>query len=131
MAVTTAPANTRDDQVALPPLVHMPPVSGPKGRPRTNPKALQGYAGYGSVTLAALIEWLGLTPILAPLSKAQPHGSDLGTTRYVVERTLSWFSNFSRLMLCYERCGTHFQAFHELAAATLCAHRCAQLTIWF
>jgi hypothetical protein len=42
---------------------------------------------------------------------------------YVVERTLSWFGNFRRITLCYEKNGSHFQAFHELAAAILCANR--------
>lgn len=127
LAVATTPANTRDDQLALPLLVNMPSIAGPRGRPRTKPKALQGDAGYGSAALAAIVKWLGIKPILAPLGKKRPHGSGLGKTRYVVERTLSWFGNFRRLKLCYERCGTHFQAFHELAAAILCANRLAQL----
>jgi hypothetical protein len=41
----------------------------------------------------------------------------LGKTRWVVEGSLSWFNNYRRLRLCYERMGIHFQAFHELAAA--------------
>ena len=110
----------RDDQIALPLVVNMPPIAGPRGRPRTKPKALQGDAGYGSADLANLVKWLGIKPILAPLGKTRPHGSGLGKTRYVVERTLSWFGNFRRLKLCYERSGSHFQAFHELAAAILC-----------
>ena len=127
LLVKTTPANTRDDQVALPLIVNMPPIAGPRGRPRTKPKVLQGDAGYGSADLAALVKFLGITPLLAPLGKGNPQSSGLGKTRYVVERTLSWFGNFRRLKLCYERCGAHFQAFHELAAAILCAKRCAQL----
>ena len=131
LAVATTPANTRDDQVALPLLVNMSPIPGRRGRPRTKPKALQGDAGYGSAALAAIVKWLGIKPLLAPLGKQHSHGSGLGKTRYVVERTLSWFGNFRRLKLCYERCGTHFQAFHELAAAILCANRFAQLKLRF
>ena len=127
LAVKTTPANVRDDQVALPLLIEMPPIAGPTGRPRTKPKALQGDAGYGSADLTALVKWLGIKPILAPLGQSRPHGSGLGKTRYVVERTLSWFGNFRRLKFCYERCGNHFQAFHELAAAILCANRFNQL----
>ena len=131
LAVRTTPANVRDDRVALPLVVNMPAIAGPKGRPRTKPKALQGDAGYGSAALRALVQWLGIKPILAPLGKAAIHGSGLGKTRYVVERTLSWFGNFRRLKLCYERCGAHFQAFHELAAAILCANRFAKLKTRF
>jgi transposase len=131
LAVRTTPANVRDDRVALPLVVNMPAIAGPKGRPRTKPKVLQGDAGYGSAALAALVKWLGIKPLLAPLGKAHKHGSGLGKTRYVVERTLSWFGNFRRLKLCYERCGAHFQAFHELAAAILCANRFAKLKTKF
>jgi transposase len=131
LAVRTTPANVRDDRIALPLVVNMPAIAGPKGRPRTKPKALQGDAGYGSAALRTLVKWLGIKPILAPLGKAHAHGSGLGKTRYVVERTLSWFGNFRRLKLCYERCGEHFQAFHELAAAILCAKRFAQVKIRF
>jgi transposase len=131
LSIRTTPANRRDDAVALPLLVNMPPVPGPLGRPRTKPRALQGDAGYGSAALRAQIKSRGVKPLLAPLGKNVPHGSGLGKTRYVVERTLSWFGNFRRLKLCYERCGIHFQAFHELAAAILCANRLTKLQNWF
>jgi transposase len=131
LAIRTTPANTRDDQVALPLVVSMPVIGGPRGRPRTKPQALQGDAGYGSAALRALVGWLGIKPLLAPLGKNIVHGSGLGKTRYVVERTLSWLGNFRRLKLCYERRGTHFQAFHELAAAILCANRLAKLQTKF
>jgi len=69
------------------------------------------------------VKMLGVTPQLAPRGGGNSHGSGLGKTRYVVERTLSWFGNFRRLKLCYEKTGSHFQAFHDLAAAILCAKR--------
>jgi len=131
LVVKTTPANTCDDQVALPLLVDMPPIAGPRGRPRTKPESLQGDAAYGSADLNKVVRWLGIKPILAPLSKQRPHGSGLGKTRYVVERTMSWFGNFRRLKLCYERCSEHFQAFHELAAAVLCANRLNKLRTLF
>jgi transposase len=131
LVVKTTPANIPDEQVALPLVVDMPPIAGPKGRPRTKPKVLQGDAGYGSAALAALVKWLGIKPLLSPLGKRRSHGSGLGRTRYVVERTLSWFGNFRRLKLCYEKSGAHFQAFHELAAAILCAKKLTQLVTRF
>ncbi len=127
LVVKTTPANTRDDRVALPLLIALPAIAGPKGRPRIKPKVLQGDAGYGGAALRAIVKWLGIKPLLAPLGKNCVHGSGLGKTRYVVERTLSWFGNFRRLKLCYEKSGRHFQAFHELAAAILCAKRLTQL----
>ena len=66
--------------------------------------------------------------LLAPYGKARTeHGSGLGKTRYVVERSLSWMGNFRRLKLCYEQFGEHFQAFHELAASLICANRIEKL----
>jgi transposase len=126
LVVKTTPANTRDDQVALPLLLDMPPIAGPKGRPRTKPKVLQGDAGYGCADLRALVHCLGIDPLLAPLGNPGTHGSGLGKTRYVVERTLSWFGNFRRLKFCYERYGAHFQGFHDLAASLICARRLTQ-----
>ena len=123
LVVKTTPANLHDSRMALDLVVSMPAIPGPRGRPRIKPKVLQGDAAYGCTTLAALVKALGIRPLLKPLGKSHPHGSGLGKTRYVVERTLSWFGNFRRLKLCYERCGAHFQAFHELAAAILCANR--------
>ena len=121
--VITTPANRRDDDVALDLLLAMPPIPGPRGRPRTKPKSVQGDAGYGCAALAWLIKAMGIQPLLKPLGKHQPQGSGLGRTRYVVERTLSWFGNFRRLKLCYEKSAAHFQAFHDLAANILCANR--------
>ena len=123
LVVRTTPANVRDDRVALHVLTGMPPIPGSRGRPRIKPDILQGDAGYGFPVLAALVKMLGVTPQLAPRGGGNSHGSGLGKTRYVVERTLSWFGNFRRLKLCYEKTGSHFQAFHDLAAAILCAKR--------
>jgi transposase len=122
LIVKTSPANTRDENMALPLLVYMPAIQGPRGAPRTRPEVLQGDTAYGSKALTALVRWLGIKPLLAPLNR-RSHGSGLGKTRYVVERTLSWFGNFRRLKLCYERSGAHFQAFHDLAASVICANR--------
>lgn len=123
LVVQTTPANLHDSRMMLDLVVAMPPIPGPRGRPRIKPKVLQGDAAYGCATLAAVVKALGIQPLLKPLGKNQPHGSGLGKTRYVIERTLSWFGNFRRLKLCYERCGEHFQGFHELAAALLCVNR--------
>ena len=131
MVVKTTPANVHDSRVALQLVAAMPPIPGPRGRPRIKPKVLQGDAAYGCATLALLVKALGIKPLLKPLTRTPSHGSGLGKTRYVAERTLSWFGNFRRLKLCYERCGPHFQAFHELAAAILCANRLIRLQTVF
>lgn len=124
LVVQTGPANERDDRRALPLLRSIPPIRGRRaGRPRRRPKRYQGDAAYGVAVIIAAVRAMGVRPQLAPHGKRSPHGSGLGRTRYVVERTLSWFGNFRRLKLCFERTGRHFQALHELAACIICARK--------
>lgn len=120
--VRTGPANQRDEQRLLELLDAFPTLPGPRGRPRTRPDSVQGDAGYGFLHTIREVRQRGLRSLLKPRG-TNNHGSGLGKTRYVVERTLSWFNNFRRLRMCYERTPEHFQALHELAAAILCANR--------
>jgi transposase len=124
LIVETSPANLPDGTCAVALLDKLPAVAGKRGRPKRKPKIFQGDAAYGSASVIRQVRQRNIKPLLAPYGKAaQVHGSGLGRTRYVVERTLSWFGNFRRIKFCYERTGEHFQAFHELAAAMICAGR--------
>jgi transposase len=49
-----------------------------------------------------------------------PHGSELGTTRWVVERTIAWLRQFRRLRIRYERRGDIHQAFLTLGCILIC-----------
>ena len=42
LVVQTGPANQRDEQLVKPLLKTMPPIQGPRGRPRSKPAVLQG-----------------------------------------------------------------------------------------
>lgn len=109
------------DQEQLPALLKaMPAVQGPSGRPRQKPDAIYGDRAYGTMAMIAFVLMLGIGCSLAPRNR-DTHGSGLGKTRYVVERTLACFSQFRRLRFCYERWPDHFQAFHDLAACCLVA----------
>jgi transposase len=121
LEVQIGPANQRDEELVEPMLKKFPPLPDRKGKRRTNPKAMQGDRGYGFVWIIKLLVRLAITSLLAP--RGSPHGSGLGKTRYVVERTLSWFSNYRRIKMCYERKGEHFRAFHILAACDICDKR--------
>lgn len=124
LVVRTGPANQVDKALALDMLDSIPPCGGERGRPRRRPKSFQGDAAYGTLEIIAEVVRRRVQSVLAPYGSTQrDHGSGLGKTRYVVERTLSWLGNFRRLKLCYERFGDHFQAFHELAACLICANR--------
>jgi len=45
----------------------------------------------------------------------QPHGSGLGKTRWVMERTHAWYAQFRRLRVCYEKTQLSPLAFHLVA----------------
>jgi transposase len=126
LVVQTGPANQRDEDRVLPMLEALPPLTDTQGNRQDRPKAMQGDAGYGFPWTALLVWLLGIVPMLKPRTKrGQPaeHGSGMGRTRYVVERTLAWFAAFRRIRICYERTGAHFQGFHELAACVICARK--------
>jgi transposase len=130
LVVRTGPANQPDAELAVEMLDAIPPCGGRHGRPRHRPQVFQGDGAYGIKAIIAAVVQRRIRSLLAPYGKARKeHGSGLGKTRYVVERSLSWMSNFRRLKLCYERFGEHFQAFHELAACLICANRIGQLNL--
>lgn len=48
------------------------------------------------------------------------HGSNLGKTRWVVERTIAWLHQFGRLRICYARPPSIHAAFLHLGCALIC-----------
>jgi transposase len=121
LVVQTGPANRRDEQW-LPCLLWWLWIALSYGRRR--PAALQGDRGYGFPWSIALVLAWGIRSLLSP--RGSPHGSGLGRTRFVVERTHSWFGHYRRLVVCYEATGAHYQGFYQLAACDLCARRLRQ-----
>jgi hypothetical protein len=124
LVVQTGPANQRDDG-KLEDLIEAFPVltDGQTGEMHLQPAELMGDRGYGFAYLIEIVILLGIESKLSPRGKDKPHGSGLGEQRYVVERTMSWWTHFRRINFCYERKGEHFQAFHELAACIICANK--------
>jgi transposase len=125
LVVLTTAANISDGTEALYLLDSIPPIQGPRGRPRFRPDAFQGDHAYGWKENIAGTKKRGVRSQLAR-PQDREHGSGLGKTRYVVEAGHSWFNNHRRIRLCYERTGEHFQAFHELAAALICHRKLLQ-----
>lgn len=122
LVVQTGPANQRDEQW-LPCLLWWLWIVLGYGRPR-RPRAVQGDRGYGFPWSIALVLAWGIRSLLDPRGTA--HGSGLGRTRFVVERTHSWFGHYRRLLVCHENTGTHYQGFSQLAACAICASRLRQ-----
>ena len=96
----------------------VPALSGKVGRPRQRPDAVQADRAYGSAKHHHWLQGLGIIDMLARVGEA--HGSGLGKTRWVIERSLSWLHQFRRLRIRYERRADIHQAFLTLGCSIIC-----------
>lgn len=119
LAIRTAGANASDHRQILPlVLLDFPQVGGKPGRPRAKPTEVYADRGYDSESTRQLLRWLGIEPKIA--KRKTPHGSGLGTVRWVVERTISWVKGLRRMRVRYDRLGVVRDAFTTLAASVVC-----------
>jgi transposase len=118
LAVRLTAANV-NDVTQLQPLVEaIPPIRGKRGRPRCRPQSVQGDRGYDSAELRRWLRARHIQPLLA--RRSTPHGSGLGKTRWVIERTLSWLHQFRRLRVRWERREDIHYAFLVLGCVQIC-----------
>ena len=104
---------------AMLPLVDaIPPVGGKRGRPRKRPEVLQGDAAYHSQAHHRELRHRLIKPMIR--QRGTDHGSGLGTTRWVVERTLSWLHHNRRLRVLYEKRADIHQALLILGCIMIC-----------
>ncbi len=61
---------------------------------------------------------LGIAPKIA--RRGAPHGSGLGKTRWVVERTFAWLHQFKRLRIRYEMRADLHLGLLQLACGIIC-----------
>lgn len=112
-------AANRHDVTQLIPLVdNIPPLRGRRGAPVRKPALIQGDRGYDSQPHRDLLHGRGIQTQLA--KRRTPHGSGLGRTRWVVERTLAWLHRFRRLNVRYERRDCIHTAFVLLGCSLIC-----------
>jgi len=121
LSVVLTKANRNDITQLMPLLDALPGVYGKIGRPRKRPQTVQGDRGYDSQPHRNELKKRGIKPLLA--KRGVPHGSGLGKTRWVVERTFAWLHDFRRLRVRYERRADIHQALLKLACAVIC-HDC-------
>jgi transposase len=111
-------AQVHDSRQLIPLVSAIPALQGKSGRPRQRPQIVQGDRAYGS---AAHHHWLRQRGIKDQLARCRtPHGSGLGKTRWVIERSLSWLHQFRRLRIRYERRPDIHLAFLTLGCALIC-----------
>lgn len=118
LAARLTAANVSDITQLQPLVEAIPPLRGKRGRPRRRPKAVQGDRAYDSQAHRRWLRRLGIEPVLA--QRNTEHGSGLGKTRWVVERTLAWLHQFRRLRIRWERLAQVHQAFLLLGCIFIC-----------
>lgn len=104
----------------LPLVDGIPPLRGRPGRPLRKPGVVQGDRGYDSQPHRDELTRRGIASQLA--KRGRPHGSGLGRTRWVVERTFAWLHRFRRLAVRYERRPSVHEAFLTLGCALICLY---------
>ncbi|WP_438817677.1 IS5 family transposase [Streptomyces finlayi] len=121
LAVTLTGGNRHDVTQLLPLLDAIPHIRGLRGRPRTRPRRLFADRGYDFDKYRRLVWKRGIKPLFA--RRGVPHGSGLGKTRWVVERTFAWLHQFKRLRIRYEiRADLHLGLL-QLACSIICLRR--------
>lgn len=118
LAIRTAPANASDHTQIFPLLLEFPKVGGVPGRPKELPDDMYADAGYDSDSTRRLLSWLGIEPHIRRRRTAQ--SLQLGSVRWVVERTISWLKGLRRMRVRYDRLGVIQDAFTTLAASVIC-----------
>jgi transposase len=121
LAVILSGANCHDIKQLNALVSAIPPIRGKRGRPLRKPGIVQGDRGYSSNKHRQALRKQGIVPELARIGA--PHGSGLGKTRWVVERSIAWLHNYRRLKIRYERYDYIHEAFLSLACALICWSR--------
>lgn len=119
VAIHLSGANVHDVKEALPTVEAIPPIQGPKGRPRKRPDSLQGDKAYDSDDLRNDLREKKIEP---RIEKRRHANMGLGKNRWVIERTFSWLNRYRRLRIRYERRSDIHQAFLHLGCALICAN---------
>jgi transposase len=111
-------ANAHDVTQLIPLVKAISPVRGKRGRPRHRPDRLQADRGYDSEPHRKILRSMGIEPVIA--RRNTDNGSGLGTTRWVVERTLAWLHQFRRLRVRYEKRADIHEAFLTIGCIVIC-----------
>ena len=118
LAIELTGANCHDSTQALPLLDAIPPLQGPRGRPRCHPDCILGDRAYDAERIRRALRARHISPLLA--MRNTENGSGLGRWRWVIERTFAWLNQFRRLRLRYEKRADMHKAFLSLACALIC-----------
>ncbi|MFF4872807.1 IS5 family transposase [Streptomyces sp. NPDC000961] len=121
LAVSLTGGNRHDVTQLTPLLDAIPRIRGLAGRPRHRPGRLFADRGYDYDKYRRILRARGITPKIA--RRGLPHGSGLGKTRWVVERTFAWLHQFKRLRIRYEIRADLRLGLLQLACSIICLRR--------
>lgn len=99
----------------------IPPVRGKPGAPLRKPKVVMGDRGYDSNPHRMKLSCRAIASEIA--RRNTPHGSGLGTLRYVVEQTLGLLHQMRRLRTRYEKRDDIHEAFMTIGCIRVCYNR--------
>jgi transposase len=111
-------ANRHDVTQLLPLVRAIPAIRGKRGHPKSKPKLVQADRAYDSQPHRAALRAQGIDSQIA--RRRTKHGSGLGKTRWVVERTIAWLHWFRRLRIRYERLPSIHEAFLKIGCSLIC-----------
>ena len=120
LAAVLSAANVHDSRMLEAAIDAVPPIAGPRGRPRFRPKKLHADKGYDYARCRAALRARGIIARIA--RRGQDSSQHLGRHRWVVERTLAWLNRFRRRRVRYERRADIHQAFLTLGCVLICHH---------
>jgi transposase len=118
LAVTITGGNRHDVTQLIPLLDAVPPVRGKPGPPRRKPDAVLGDRGYDHDKYRRLLRQRRVRPVIG--RRGAPHGSGLGTVRWVVERTFAWLHAHKRLAIRWEYRADLHEGLVKLACCLIC-----------
>ena len=113
-----SPAN-RNDSVYFEELLDgIRPIKRPRGRPRRRPEKVHADKAYDIPRCHAYLRRRRIKDRIARIGIES--SERLGRVRWVVERTMAWFTDFRRLDVRYERRADIHLAFLHLGCALIC-----------
>jgi transposase len=118
LALLLSPANVHDSRLFEPLVDAVPPVRQCAGRPHRRPRKLHADKGYDYDHCHRAAWRRNVVPRIA--RRGVESGERLGRHRWVVERTLAWFTRFRRLTVRYERRLDVLLGLRLLAAGLVC-----------
>jgi len=99
----------------------VPRVRGKVGRPRRRPESVIADRGYDHDKYRRELRARRIKPEIA--RRQTTHGSGLGRSRWVVERTFAWLHNFKRLLVRYDRRHQIHETFLAIGCCLVCFRR--------